>query len=254
MSVNSKGSTLPSAQSARANTPTSGTICCSGLSPTGPAGVATYQSGVRDAIGRRGKIESVVVTAHAAPTQEARHDELTRLPPQIVAVLDLAEPLKLLERRIKIRIVGHDGEIAEASAQRPRSLIPYRRGPIGVSPGVGGIVESTGIDQRPVQKITARLVRVFIGIEPVPYREFSNREDNPIGGLRPGKLVGVGRYLLGLAREIDGLSDEQARQAQIRIVGADLVGFAVGESGDAVCLRPSEALVDLRVQANPPLT
>jgi hypothetical protein len=75
---------------------------------------------------------------------------------------------------------------------------------------------------------------IFVVIKPVPNRELSNGEHQPIGRLGPGELIGIRGYLLDRAIKIEGLADESAWQAQIRDGGADLIGFSVWETGDPV--------------------
>ena len=69
-----------------------------------------------------------------------------------------------------------------------------------------------------------------------------------IGSLRPGELIDVRFQLLRVAAEIDGLAHESALHADIRIIGADLVGFRAREAGDAVRVADAEALIDFWIE------
>ena len=62
------------------------------------------------------------------------------------------------------------------------------------------------------------------------------------------KQVDVGVGLLRLAAKIDGLPDEIALCARVRIVEAELVGFAAREAGNAVRVGETMALIDLGVE------
>ena len=91
--------------------------------------------------------------------------------------------------RIQFGAVGDDREIEQAAAQGPVSLVPLGGGAVGVTPGVGGIVERAGVDQRPVHEILARILRIFVGIEHVGDRELADGDNQPVGGLRTGELI-----------------------------------------------------------------
>ena len=85
------------------------------------------------------------------------------------------------------------------------------------------------------------------GVEHIRDAEFSCRDDDAVGGLRTGKLVDVGVQLLGVAAEIDGLADEGAGNAEVRIAIADLVGLAAGKARQAERVAQAEALIDLGI-------
>ena len=126
------------------------------------------------------------------------------------------------------------------AAQGPVALVPLGGGAVGIAPRVGGIIERGSVDQRPIHKIAARVVRVFVGVEDVDNTEFADCKDKPVGGLASGKLVDASIHLLRFPAQIDRLANEGARQPGIRIGLADLVGLAAGKSGDAERVRRSQ--------------
>ena len=108
-------------------------------------------------------------------------------------------------------------------------MIPLCRRADRIGPGVCRVVERSGVEDGPVQEIAARIVGVFVGIEDIDRAEFSDRDDQPVRGLRSGKLVESSIDFLDLATEVDGLPQERAVQTRVGISGADLVGFAARE-------------------------
>ena len=103
-----------------------------------------------------------------------------------MALFDLADQLELPEGRIEIAAAGAYSasrghrQVEHAAAQRPASLIPFSGRAVGVSPAVAGIVERPGIDQRPVEEIAFRIVRVSVGVEDIDDREAADREHQPV--------------------------------------------------------------------------
>ena len=171
--------------------------------------------------------------SHAAPGEETGDGDLARMAPQIVAALDFADPLKLRERWIEIGAVGHDREIEQAAAQGPISLIPFGGGAICIAPSLGGVVESTGVDHRPIYEIVARIVRIFVEVEYVDHGKLANRQYQPVCGLRCSELTRAGFDFLTFSAQVDGLANECARQPRIRIGLPDFVGFSARKSGNA---------------------
>jgi hypothetical protein len=113
--------------------------------------------------------------------------------------------------------------------------------------GVAGIVESAGIDQRPVHEIAFRVVGIFVGVEHVDRAELAEPQHQAVCSLRIGELIGVGFDLFAVAAEIDGLPHEIALHPRVRIGRAELIGFAAGIAGDAVGIADAETLIDFRI-------
>ena len=149
--------------------------------------------------------------------------------------------------RVELDVVGHHRQIEYAAAHGPVALIPLGGGAVSKTPGVGGVVQGAGVDQRPIHKVAARIVGVFVGVENVGDGELADGEHQPVRRLRAAELVGRAIHLLRVAAEIDGLADEVARDARVRHRGADLVCLAARESGDAERRAQAKALVDLRI-------
>src|SRR5580658_11230417 len=88
---------------------------------------------------------------------------------------------------------------------------------------------------------------VAVRIEEIDDGVFPDREHQPIGALRPRKLVQVGTEPLRLSRQIDRLAEERALNQRVGMHLSDLVRLATGISGDTECVAESEALVDFRI-------
>ena len=116
----------------------------------------------------------------AATAEKAGDLDLAGLPPQLVPLLEFANHLELLEGRIEIETKGtvpvgrRYRQVEDAAANGPAALIPFRCRAIGVAPAVSRVVERSGIDQRPVQKIGLGIVRIPIGVEHIDHGEASD--------------------------------------------------------------------------------
>ena len=163
-------------------------------------------------------------------------------PHKLVPFLDFADYCELVKARIETvgeRVASRRPPgVAERSNTPPRNgeaaLIPFGGRAVGVAPGVAGIIECAGIDERPVQEVGLRIVGVFVGVEKIDDGEFADRQHQAVLRHRTGELVDVGVNLLRFAAEVDGLADEIALHARVRIIRAELVGLAARETGDAV--------------------
>ena len=93
-------------------------------------------------------------------------------------------------------------------------------------------------------------MRVLVGIKNVDDREFSDSNHDAIGGQAIGKLVQAGIEVRGIAPQIDRLAKEDARNAGIRIGGADLVRFTAEVAGDPKGIAETEPLIDLGIDPN----
>lgn len=160
-------------------------------------------------------------------------------------MLDLAHELILAEARVDQLAIGHVRGQERARAGDKPALIQLYRAPGSVAPCVGGVIERTCLNNRPIEEIVTRIVRIDILVEDVATGEFANRNDNPICRARPRELVQVRVEALRLATEVDCLSDEKAVQAEVRRLRADFVRLAAEESRDADRVRQAEALIDL---------
>jgi len=142
----------------------------------------------------------------------------------------LVELVLIKDLRIEGLAVRDFREVEQAGANGPPVLIPLDGSPVGVTPGISGIIESAGVDDRPVHEIGTWIVRITVRVENIDDAEFADRQDEPVGGLSAGELVQPGLDLRFLPAQIDRLTQEYARNPGIGIGGADLIGFATGES------------------------
>src|SRR5579862_329662 len=212
-----------------------------------PTGVLAHRRGARNRSRRRGQSDRVGITSHAAPAEKSSDSDFARLAPHLVTPLDFANPLKLIEGWIEFRTVGDDREIKYPAAHRPVTLVPFDSRPIGEAPGVGGIIECTGIDECPVHEVVAWIVSIFVVVEYVGHAEFADRNHHAVFGLRAAELVEIAVDLFAVAAKVDRLPDERARHARIGHRGTDFVGLTAGESGNSERAAQAKPLIELRI-------
>ena len=148
-----------------------------------PAAILANQGGA----GRRGgglaERDRVSESPHASAAQEAGKPDRAVLSADPVTPLDLFDELELTKPWVQLGAVGHLGKIEGAGSQRPVPLVPLGGGADGVAPGVGGVVEGSGDDQRPIQEVVLGIVGELVGVEDVGDVQFADREDQAVGGL-----------------------------------------------------------------------
>src|SRR5262249_59596021 len=97
--------------------------------------------------------------------------DLAGLTPELVPFLDFADHLELVEGGIEIAAIRADpacggrGQVEDAAAHREAAMIPFGRAAVGISPPIARVVEGSGIDQRPVEKVGLGAVGVFVRVE-----------------------------------------------------------------------------------------
>src|ERR1700728_107659 len=179
------------------------------------AAIWAYGGDIGGAAGCLRQGNGVGEATHPCAGQKSGDRDFAWLGPQLVAALDFSDPLKLLEARIEIGTVGHRRLVEDAAAHGPVAPVPFCGRAVAETPGIGGVVEGSGIDQRPVHEVTARIVSVFVVVEYVGDAELADGEHETVGSLRAGELIGRGVNLLLVAAKIDRLPDKRARQARI---------------------------------------
>src|SRR5262249_17157489 len=125
--------------------------------------------------------------------------------------------------------------------------MPFGNRSVGIGPRVGGVVESRGVDNRPVEKITPGVVRILIYIKDIRDGEFSGSNHQPVDQLRSTELVSPCFDLFGLTTKPDGLPDEHSWQSGIRIIVSDFVSFPARKAGDAERRAKAKPLIDFRI-------
>lgn len=146
------------------------------------------------------------------------------------------------------RAVGHGRQIEHPGAPGPWPGVPLRRAAHRVSPGIGGVVERARVDHRPVEEISARVVRMAVDIENVDDTQLAHRDDQSVGGLLRGELVGARVRLASHCAQIDGLSEKRTLQTKVRRLASDLVRLAAREAGEPEGIVQPETLVNLRIE------
>jgi hypothetical protein len=121
-----------------------------------------------------------LVGSQSRAGQKAGHRNFAGAIPERVAPLDFAVELKLAEARIEIRAIGDGRDIERAAPESPGALVPLRSGAICVSPGISGIVIGPSVDERPIHKILAGILRVLVLVKNVRHRELSNGQNQPV--------------------------------------------------------------------------
>src|SRR3984893_11750889 len=214
---------------------------------SGSAGVTAHRRDVGRSSRDLREVDGILEAPHAAAGEISIDQNPAGFPPERVAALDFADPLDLRKMWVEIGAVRHYRKIEQASTYCPIALIPFDGRAIGIAPGIGGVIEGPGIDQRPVEEIVARVVGIVEGVENVGDAELANGNHQPVGSLRSRKLVDAGLHFLCLATKVDCLPHKHPRDARIRYRETDLVSFTAGEARDAERAAETESLVDLRV-------
>src|SRR5262249_8333704 len=160
---------------------------------------------VRGPTGDLSQSDRSVIGTHATAAEPRCDGDLAGFVRDLESALDLSDQLKLTERRIEGRAVRNGREIESSPTHLPRPLIPLRHGTVGVAPRVGGVVERPGVDERPVQKVIPRIVRVPIVIEDVADGELAHGKNQAVGGSRYRELIDASCDFPLLAAEIDHL-------------------------------------------------
>src|SRR5581483_2558036 len=174
-------------------------------------------------------------------------EQSPRLPKERIPLLDLRNHLEFVQAVLEHFAVWNVGEVERAGAEGPGADVALGSSTHGISPSVGGVVESTGVDSRPVEKICPRIVGVLIRIEHIGHGKFADREYPAVDALRPAKLAGAPLHRLPIAAGIERLAYKPSRHTEIRMIGAHLVGLAARKSGYAQRVVESKALIDLRL-------
>src|SRR5579871_2825174 len=111
----------------------------------GPAVVDPPRGNVGRHAGRCRKRDGIGEMPGAAAAQITRHFDRAVLAPELVAVLDFADELELLERGIEVAAVRavapgrRRREIEYAAAYRPVALVPLGCRAVGEAPAVAGV-------------------------------------------------------------------------------------------------------------------
>src|SRR6516164_8807968 len=253
ISVKSQGSTVPSAQPARAKTPKSSEMLFQVEAQSWPAGIVADRVDVGESADDRRKVYGVLELACAAATEKARDLDLSWLSPQRVALLDLADHLKLLEGGIEILAGGAYAaggcrrQVEYPATQRPAALVPLGGHAVSVVPAITRRVECAGIDERPAQEVAFWIVSIFVHVENIEDVELAGCDHEAICRRCHGEVVEVRLNHLAAATESNSLPDVIALQPRVRIGRPDLEGLGAWKSGCAVRVRKAEALIELRL-------
>ncbi len=213
----------------------------------GAAAVAADRGDVHCSARDLRHLHGIVQKSHAGVAVEHGHSDPPGKFTQLMAPLELDNGLKLMKPRIEMGAVGDGRHVEHARAHGPDTLIPLHRGAHGVPPGVGGVVEISGVDGGPIEKVAARIVGVAIGVEDVSHAEFADADHHPVGAVRAAQLIGSRVGGLRRPAEIHDLAHEQAGHAQVGLVATDLVRLAAREAGDTQRAIESLALIDFAV-------
>ncbi len=139
----------------------------------------------------RSESEGALIGAEAALVVKDQSAQGTGLPAPLMAVFDLDDLGDFVEAGVEDGAVGDVGEVEQAIAPGPGLLGPFGGEAIGIAPGVGGIVEGAGVDDRPVEEVLARVVGVAVVVEEIDDGEFAGGEDEAIVGMGRGQLIEV---------------------------------------------------------------
>src|SRR5690242_19864152 len=123
--------------------------------------------------------------------------------------LQFSDKLGLMkQRQAEVGAVRYLRQVEQADPGGIPALVPLCGRAVGDAPGIRRVVKAADIEDRPVQEVGARDVRVLVGVEDIDDRELADGEDDAVGRLRAAKLVEVRIQLLDLTTEIDSLAEE----------------------------------------------
>src|SRR6202521_2839230 len=154
---------------------------------------------------------------------------------------------EFLEAGFERLAVRNIGEIEESSPDSPPGLRPFDCATYRVPPGIGRVVESGRVTDRPVQEIATGVMGVGVGVEDIDDREFADSHRHIVGCLRSAELVGAGADRVAISTEVEPLTEERPLQVEIRFGLSDLVSFAARKSRRAQGVAQAEALVELGI-------
>src|ERR1700693_3968761 len=119
-----------------------------------------YKRGVGSRARCVAEAHGVAVASHQAVVEETEHLQLSRVSAELVTSLEFPDEREFLEAGFERLTVRNIGEIEESSPDSPPGLRPFDCGANRVSPGIGRVVESSRVDDRPVQKIATGVMGV----------------------------------------------------------------------------------------------
>ena len=113
--------------------------------------------------------------------EETQHLQLSRVCTELVTSLDFPDEREFPETRFERLAVRNIGKVEESSSDSPPGLRPFHCAANGVSPGIGRVVESGSVDDRPVQKIATGVMGIGVGVEDIDDREFADAHRHVVG-------------------------------------------------------------------------
>src|SRR5262249_23533670 len=116
------------------------------------------------------------VGPHPTVREEAEDLDLARLAEQVVSFLEFLVDLVLIEHpRIEGLAAWDLREVEQAGADRPPILIPLASRAVSEALRIGSIVKCSSINDRPVEEVIARIVRIAVRVENIHHRELADR-------------------------------------------------------------------------------
>src|SRR6266576_4389944 len=210
-------------------------------------GEMAYKRGVGSRARCVAEAHGVAVASHPAMVEKTEYLQLSRVSTELVTSLEFSNEGEFLEPRFERLAVRNIGQIEESSPDSPPGPRPFDYAADGVSPGIGRVVESGRVDDRPVQKIATGVVGIGVGVEDIDDRQFADSHRHIVGCLRSAELVGAGKDRVAVSCEIEPLAEECPLQTEIRFGLPDLVSFAARKSRRAQGVAQAEPLVDLGI-------
>src|SRR6266852_8527846 len=144
----------------------------------------------------------------------------------------------------------------EAAGPEPPVIVKMleRESP-GVTTCVGGVVVGSVRHERPVQKLSSRVVAEGVVVEDVQHRKISDGQDQATPIDAAGKLVGIRLHFFATAAEAPGLAREQPGPIETGARAGGARDLSVCESAESGQRGKRHALRDLGVEiklASPP--
>src|SRR5207245_739016 len=195
------------------------------------------------------QIQGILTARHPRDVAEDEKTQLPRSVGQSVCPLDLELVAVVLEyprvQRELVRLFGLD----EAAGPQPQVIVEIleRESP-GITARVGSVVVGTVRHERPVQKLSSRVVAEVVVVEDIQYRKISDGQDPATLIDAAGKLIGIGLQFFATAAEAPGLARKQPGPIETGARAGSAGDLSVRESAESGQPRKRHALRHLGVE------
>lgn len=105
---------------------------------------------------------------------------------------------------IQFEAIGFFGFHEAAQAHGPARRDPLQHGTLRIAAGIGGIIPGTGVEERPVEKLSTRIMGKAVGVEDITRRNFADGDHQAVTVDAASDLILVVRH--PVANDTDSVS------------------------------------------------